>query len=109
MVPKGLAAVVLATIPLQQQVAGGETIKDITYGVVLISIVMTSFLVLLIEKTKVSGLYAWILSPRFPRLRPKVVARPKDIAGHAGRIVPSGEKLFKGNSGAGSRASDVER
>jgi NhaP-type Na+/H+ or K+/H+ antiporter len=96
MVPKGLAAVVLATIPLQQQVVGGETIKNITYGVILISIVMTSLLVLLIEKTKISDLYGWVLSPRFPRLRPKIVARPKDIAGDTDYIVPSGTKLFKG-------------
>ena len=52
MVPKGLAAVVLATIPLQQGVIGGEIIKNITYGVVLFSIVITSFLVLLLEKTR---------------------------------------------------------
>lgn len=108
MVPKGLAAVVLATIPLQQQVVGGETIKNITYGVILISIVMTSLLVLLIEKTKVSDLYGWILSPRFPRLRPKIVARPKDIAGDTDYIVPSGTKLFKGTGDTSEKPPNGE-
>lgn len=108
MVPKGLAAVVLATIPLQQQVVGGETIKNITYGVILISIVMTSLLILLIEKTKVSDLYGWILSPRFPRLRPKIVARPKDIAGDTDYIVPSGTKLFKGTGDTSGKPPNGE-
>lgn len=63
MVPKGLAAAVLASIPLQQGVVGGELIKSVTYGVVLSSIVMTSLLLLLIEKTKLSGVYSWIFSP----------------------------------------------
>lgn len=68
MVPKGLAAVVLASIPAQQAVFGGELIKNITYGVVLLSIVMTAFLVMLVDKTKLADLYGWILSPGLPRL-----------------------------------------
>jgi cell volume regulation protein A len=94
MIPKGLAAVVLATIPLQQGVAGGELIQGITYGVVLFSIVTTSILVLLIEKTRFSGFYSWLLSPKFPRLRPKIVPHPKDIAGETDNFVTSGAKLF---------------
>jgi len=108
MVPKGLAAVVLATIPFQQQIVGGETIKNITYGVVLISIVMTSLLVLLVEKTKVSDFYGWILSPRFPRLKPRIVSRPKDIAGDTESITPSGTKLFKENSDIGEKLPDKD-
>lgn len=95
MVPKGLAAVVLASIPLQQEVAGGETIKNITYGVVLLSIVITSILVLAMERTKVVDLYGWILSSKFPRIRPKIAARPKEISGEDNPVVPSGDKLFK--------------
>jgi NhaP-type Na+/H+ or K+/H+ antiporter len=36
MFPKGLAAVVLASIPLQEGIAGGDTIKNITYGVIIL-------------------------------------------------------------------------
>jgi len=96
MVPKGLAAVVLASIPLQQGVIGGEMIKNITYGVVLFSIVLTSLLVLFIEKTKLSDLYAWVLLPAMPKLRRKTIPRPKEIAGETDNIIPNGTKLFGG-------------
>ncbi len=66
MVPKGLAAAVLASIPFQQGVAGGELIKSVTYGVILMSIVMTSLLLLLLEKTGLSHVYGWIFSPHAP-------------------------------------------
>jgi cell volume regulation protein A len=69
MVPKGLAAVVLASIPLQQGVTGGETIKNLTYSIVLFSIVLTSLLVLLMEKTKLPNLYAKVLAPGQPKIR----------------------------------------
>ncbi|HCI12987.1 MAG: sodium:proton exchanger [Gallionellales bacterium GWA2_60_142] len=45
--PKGLAAAVLATLPLQYGVAGGEVIRDTTYMVVLVSITLTALLVML--------------------------------------------------------------
>ena len=94
MIPKGLAAVVLATLPFQQNITGGELIRDITYGVVLFSIVATSVLVLLIEKTRFSGFYAWLLSPGFPRIRPKIAPRPRDIDGETDGISADGARLF---------------
>jgi cell volume regulation protein A len=96
MVPKGLAAVVLASIPLQQGVAGGEIIKNITYGVVLFSIVVTSILVLLLEKTKLPDLYAWIFSPTLPGWGKRTGPRPMDMEGQTDNIIPGGEKLFGG-------------
>jgi len=107
MIPKGLAAVVLATMPLQQGVAGGELIQNITYGVVLFSIVATSFLVLAIEKTRFSGFYNWLLSPGFPRLRPRIVPHPKDIAGETDNYVTNGAKLF-GHTGVIRKSLDKE-
>jgi len=50
MFPKGLAAVVLASIPLQEGIAGGDTIKNITYGVIIFSILFTSFMVFMLKK-----------------------------------------------------------
>ncbi|MCX7193003.1 MAG: cation:proton antiporter [Proteobacteria bacterium] len=47
MVPKGLAAAVLAALPLQYGVTGGEIIRDTTYMVVLISITLTALLVMI--------------------------------------------------------------
>jgi cell volume regulation protein A len=98
MVPKGLAAVVLASIPLQQSVIGGETIKNITYGVVLFSIVLTSFLAFLLEKTPLPGLYVWIMSPRLPRRGVGTTAEYLDVVGKTGDIIPEGEKLFGGST-----------
>jgi NhaP-type Na+/H+ or K+/H+ antiporter len=62
MVPKGLAAAVLASVPLQQGMVGGEFIQDITYAVVLFSIVLTSLLVFLVDKAGLSNFYRWIFS-----------------------------------------------
>jgi hypothetical protein len=106
MVPKGLAAVVLASIPLQQGVIGGELIKNITYGVVLISIVITSLLVFLIEKTRLSDLYSWILSPGLIKFRLKTIPRPKEIVAGTEDIIPNGTKLFGATGDAGQRLPD---
>jgi cell volume regulation protein A len=96
MVPKGLAAVVLASIPLQQGITGGEMIKNVVYGVVLFSIVITSFLVIFIEKTKLSDLYAWFLAPELIKARLKTIPRPRELAGKTDGIIPNGTKLFGG-------------
>jgi hypothetical protein len=47
------------------------------------------------EKTKVVDFYGWILSSKFPRIRPKIAARPKEISGEENPVIPSGDKLFK--------------
>lgn len=62
LVPKGLAAAVLASIPMQQGIEGGEFIRDITYAVILISIVFSSVLVPLVEKSAyVRSIYGLII------------------------------------------------
>ena len=62
LVPKGLAAAVLASIPYQQGVEGGEFIRDITYAVILFSIIFTSVLIPLIDKSAIiRGTYALML------------------------------------------------
>jgi NhaP-type Na+/H+ or K+/H+ antiporter len=95
MVPKGLAAVVLASIPLQQGIVGGELIRDITYVVVLLSIVFTSFLVLLLDKTAFLGIYNWLLSVPMANLRPRrIFSSRKQSDGTGGQIIPSGAKMF---------------
>jgi NhaP-type Na+/H+ or K+/H+ antiporter len=44
MCPKGLAAVVLASLPVEQHLPGGEILQAVTYGIVFLSIVFTSLL-----------------------------------------------------------------
>ncbi len=62
MIPKGLAAAVLASIPLQEGISAGELIQDITYSVVMLSIILTSSLIFLIEKTKLAKFYEYVFS-----------------------------------------------
>jgi NhaP-type Na+/H+ or K+/H+ antiporter len=56
--PKGLASAVLATLPLQYGVPGGEMIRDVTYMVILISITLTALLVIAYPRGFVRQLYA---------------------------------------------------
>ncbi|MGA7593986.1 MAG: cation:proton antiporter [Gallionella sp.] len=61
MAPKGLASAVLATLPLQFGVAGGEMIRDTTYMVVLVSITLTALLVMIYPNRYAQRLYAFTL------------------------------------------------
>ncbi|MDH4233985.1 MAG: cation:proton antiporter [Gallionella sp.] len=58
MAPKGLAAAVLAALPLQYGVPGGEVIRDVTYMVVLVSITLTALLVMAYPLPAVQRLYS---------------------------------------------------
>ena len=49
-VPKGLAAAVLATIPVQLGIAGAEAIQNTVFAVILFSITFTSVLVPILER-----------------------------------------------------------
>jgi potassium/hydrogen antiporter len=55
MVPKGTAAAVLAGIPLHMGLEGGALMQNITYGVVIFSIVSTGALVFALDQTKLGG------------------------------------------------------
>ncbi len=62
-VPKGLAAAVLASIPLQQGVLGGEFIQSVTFSIIIFSILITSVLIFLLDREPaVSDFYARFLS-----------------------------------------------
>ena len=81
MVPKGLAAAVLASLPYQQGIEGGELIRDITYAVILFSIVFTSVLVPVLEKSSVaSSIYGFLLRKN---IVVKVVSRGKSANNEA--------------------------
>ena len=62
MIPKGLAAIVLASIPLSEGIIGGEQIMNITYTTVLFSIVITTILVFAIDRTAFGKIYGWIFT-----------------------------------------------
>ncbi len=62
MAPKGLAAAVLASLPLQQKLAHGDFIQNTTYAVVLFSILLTSALIFLQDRTPAGRVYRWLLT-----------------------------------------------
>ncbi|MDQ3001631.1 MAG: cation:proton antiporter [Fibrobacterota bacterium] len=51
MASMGLASAVLASLPLQEGLEGGELIRDLTYAIILASIVANSVFVFLIDRT----------------------------------------------------------
>ncbi len=57
MLPKGLAAAVLAGLPTQYGMVEGPDIQAITYHVVLYSIILTSVFIPLVERTKLGRFY----------------------------------------------------
>jgi cell volume regulation protein A len=66
MAPKGLAAAVLATLPLQNGIPGGETIRDVSYMVVLISISLTALLVVAMPRPAVQRAMERVMGPPAP-------------------------------------------
>ncbi len=62
--PRGLAPAVLALIPIQKGLEGGELIQDITYAVIFFSIFFTSLLIFLLYNTRTRKVYELLL-PNF--------------------------------------------
>jgi cell volume regulation protein A len=60
MTPKGLAAAVLAGIALQNNLPNGDTIQRVTYSIILFSIVLTSLLTFLVDRSRLGRLYAFV-------------------------------------------------
>ncbi|MFC2034434.1 cation:proton antiporter [Chloroflexota bacterium] len=103
MVPKGLAAVVLASIPLQQGIIGGDVIQNVTYAVVLLSIVMTSVFILLFDKAKLSDIYARILISNSVKSGAGKSLPVGKLANKEGKITPAGTKLFGAEQKSGKK------
>ena len=55
LIPKGLAAAVLVQLPIQAGIAGAESLVNITLAVIFISIIVSTFLVFLIQRGKYKG------------------------------------------------------
>lgn len=64
-IPKGLAAAVLAAIPLQQGIPNGEIIQNLTYTIVLFSIIISSILTTLIDLPLVGTFYQKFWAGKF--------------------------------------------
>lgn len=77
MIPKGLGAAVLASLPAQQGVEGGETIQSIVFSIILCTTLFTTVLTFLVDKTWLSKLYTGIFSLMGLKSLPK--AEPQEI------------------------------
>lgn len=79
MAPKGLAAAVLAALPLQYGIEGGAVIRDTTYMVVLFSISLSAVLVMAYPAPAVRNLYSRILGkPPGDTMKVPAFAPPPD-------------------------------
>jgi len=59
LIPKGLAAAVLAQLAVQEGIAGAEQIVAVVLSVVFLSILLTSTMILLNQKGLFNGFYSW--------------------------------------------------
>ncbi|QNP51058.1 cation:proton antiporter [Hymenobacter qilianensis] len=57
MIPKGLGAAVLATLPAQRGLPSGPTIQTITFAVIIFTTVFCTLLFFVLEKRKMLGFY----------------------------------------------------
>ncbi len=71
MIPKGLGAAVLASLPVQQGILGGEIIQSVVFSIILCSTLMTTVLTFLVDKTWLANVYCWIF--KIMGLKPKVM------------------------------------
>jgi NhaP-type Na+/H+ or K+/H+ antiporter len=60
MIPKGLGAAVLASLPAQQGIPGGETIQSIVFSIILCTTLGTTVLSFLVDKTYLAKVYVWL-------------------------------------------------
>lgn len=60
MIPKGLGAAVLASLPIQQGIPGGEVIQSVVFSIILCTTLLTTVLTFLVDKTFLSEVYSWI-------------------------------------------------
>jgi NhaP-type Na+/H+ or K+/H+ antiporter len=61
MVPKGLAAAVLASLPIQAGLASGAIIQETVYAIVLFSIAAATCMTFLLERGRINKLYGALL------------------------------------------------
>jgi len=80
MVPKGLAAAVLAGLPLEAGIADGELIQSVVYGIVLVSIVLTALLVGVRDFVPFRPMFNSLMG-RFPESTPETSPKGTPLVG----------------------------
>jgi NhaP-type Na+/H+ or K+/H+ antiporter len=77
MVPKGLVSAVLASMPVDRNLPGATLVREFTYTVVLISILLTAVLIPLMQRNPLRSFYRWFFEGR-ERTDPA----PPELPGH---------------------------
>jgi NhaP-type Na+/H+ and K+/H+ antiporter len=80
MVPKGLAAAVLAGLPLEAGIEGGEVIQSATYAIVLVSITLTALAVSMKDRPAMVAIFDRALKA-FPKVAPPEPPRGTPVGG----------------------------
>lgn len=62
MVPRGLAAAALASLPLNYGLPDGQFMQNIAYGVILFSILLSSLFAFIVDKTPAGRVYQWMFA-----------------------------------------------
>lgn len=62
MVPRGLAAAALASLPLNYGLPDGQFMQNIAYGVILFSILLSSMFAFMVDRTPAGYLYRWMFA-----------------------------------------------
>lgn len=76
MIPKGLGAAVLASLPAQQGVEGGDIIQSVVFSIILCSTMLTTLLTFLVDKTYLANIYGGIFRLMGLGRAPKNVVAP---------------------------------
>jgi NhaP-type Na+/H+ or K+/H+ antiporter len=66
MIPKGLGAAVLATLPVQRGIPNGAAIQTMTFAVIMGTTVFCTLLFFLVEKRRIMGFYALFFGKERP-------------------------------------------
>lgn len=70
MIPKGLGAAVLATLPAQRGIPAGPAIQTLTFAVIMATTVLCTLLFFLVEKRRILGFYSWFFGSSRPMEAP---------------------------------------
>ncbi|GAB3305315.1 hypothetical protein GCM10027511_18290 [Hymenobacter humi] len=84
MIPKGLGAAVLATLPVQRGIPTGPIIQTLTFAIIMATTVLCTILFFLVEKRKILGFYALFSGRSRPVDASTAPAAPPD-SGTTGR------------------------
>ena len=80
MIPKGLAAAVLAELLVQQGVAGAESLQSIIYAMIFFGVVVTSILVFVVNQPFGARSMGWLLGRSGERPVEAPVESPESLA-----------------------------